>query len=103
MFLVFDVSITGGSRGGGGGGGGGVFRERNAARFNVFDIFDETVEMPLDFVRGLATADGVGDIEPAIRGVFVKDSQSPFEGFVLVRSPRRGGRVVRGRGNGSHC
>lgn len=98
MFLVVDVAI-----GGFGGRSGGVLRERNTARFNVFDIFDEKVEMSLDFVGGLATADGVGDIEPAIRGVLVKDSQGPFKGFVLVGSPR--GRVMRGWGDGtgSHC
>ena len=95
LFLIIDVGIgcSGGrsSRG--------IIREWYVARFNVFDIFDEKVEMGLDLVGGLAPADGLGNIEPTIWGVLVKDSQGPLKGFVLLGSPR--GRVMRG-GHGSH-
>lgn len=92
--MVIDVAI-----GCSGGGSGGVIREGNAAGFNVLDIFDEELEMTLDFFGSLA-ANGVGDIEPAIGGVLVKDSQGSFKGFVLVGSPRA--RDMRGGGDGSH-
>ena len=84
MFLIIDV-IMGGSRGGGGGGGG-VIREWNKARFNVLDILNEKLEMSLDFIGSLV-ANRLGDIEPAIGRVLVKDSQGPFKGFVLVGRP----------------
>jgi hypothetical protein len=55
-----------------------VIRQRGLAGFYVHEIFHETIIVPLNFFRRLATH-GLGHILPAVWGVFVVYSQGLLE------------------------